>query len=82
MICLGVTKMKTISIGLTVPCDMPMPNIIQAIGTSGRRADSPRTHTYILYNEQVFPKWRYLLLIDHLSEGIQIILIVSDKSYT
>lgn len=32
--------------------------------------------------DQVFPNWKHLLLFDHLSEGIQIFLIVSDRRYT
>ena len=34
-----------------------------------------------LYNEQVFPIWRHLLLLDHLSEAYKIFWIVSDKWY-
>ena len=57
-----------------------MGHIILAIGLNGRWANSPRAHTYY-NNEQVFPNWKHLLLIDHLSEGIQIFLIVSDKCF-
>ena len=32
----GVTKMKTISIGLNVPCIMRMPSTTQAIGSNTR----------------------------------------------
>ena len=35
-ICRGEIRMKTFSIGLTVLCDMPMPNIILVIGSNGR----------------------------------------------
>ncbi|MBQ6031861.1 MAG: hypothetical protein IJL29_02425 [Prevotella sp.] len=35
-ICHSETRMKTFSIGPAVLCDMPMPNIIQAIGSNGR----------------------------------------------
>ena len=35
-ICRGEIRMKTFSIGLAVLCNMPMPNIIQAIGSNGR----------------------------------------------
>ena len=35
-ICHGEIRMKTFSIGLTVLCDMPMPNIILVIGSNGR----------------------------------------------
>ena len=34
--CLGVPNTRTISIGLTVPCVMPKPNTILAIGLNGR----------------------------------------------
>ena len=80
-ICRGEIRMKTFSIGLVVLCNMPMQNIIQAIGSNGRWANSPRAHTYY-NNEQVFPNWKQLLLIDHLSEDILIFLIVSDRRYT
>ena len=35
-ICRGEIRMKTFSIGPAVLCNMPMPNIIQAIGSNGR----------------------------------------------
>lgn len=37
---------------------------------------------WVKNNEQVFPNWKHLLLIDYLSEDIQIFLIVSDRRYT
>ncbi len=37
------------------------------------------SRAYVYIKEQVFPNWKHLFLIGHLSEGIQIFLIVSDK---
>ena len=47
VICLGVTKMKTISIGLTVPCVMPMPSTTQAINSEKAKVINLRACTYI-----------------------------------
>ena len=60
-----------------VLCDTPMLNIIQAIGSSTRWANSPHAHTYI--TSRCFQYWKHLLLFEHLSEGILIFRIVSDK---
>ena len=79
-ICRGETKMRTFFNLPISSYSTLMLNAILAIGTSERRTDSLARICIKIMSR--FFQWKHLLLIDHLSKGIHIFLIVSDRKCT